>query len=192
MLTFLGGVLWIAFCIFMIVLVIYSGSISFLFIGIINLFIIVGIYIVNIGIKEIVKDVKTSKNGILTYGLVVNLVPSGASINGREILDAEIIIMDEFGMISKFKESVGLSYNKYRIGSFVEVKYFEGDINIISSLRENEIPWDISERLIAEMKKQNEESYITNEQNNDTFSSVYNNTQTKETVIINGVEYIRK
>ncbi len=185
------SIIWVAFCLFMMIMLYKSsGILGMIFTGpFLGLFLSVGVVLLVISIKKIIRDKKTDKHGMITYGLVSGLKPTGAKYGGREELKAEVIIVDDIYNLSRYEEVVGSSYNKYPVGTFVKVKYFEGDINIISAVGQNEVPWDVGDRLIAEFKNSTGESYVAMSPSSAELGNTY--IDKPETIVINGVEYVR-
>ena len=103
------------------------------------------------GVKKIMRDKKTELYGTETFGQIVRVSRTGSYDNGRPELKAEVVIyIPEDGKIAKFEEIIGFSPSKYRIGEFVLLKYLKGDINIIRSALEHEIPYNILQAIQTE------------------------------------------
>jgi len=114
----------------------------------ISVFLIIGIVLIVKGAKQVIKDIKTKKYGIPCYGIVQNLQLTGSYINEqpeyKAILD---IINPNTNQLEKVEEIVGLNPNKYPIGSYVQCKYYEGDINFERIVNPNEVSSSFREIL---------------------------------------------
>lgn len=142
------------------------------------MFLIIGIVIMVIGIKKLVSNMLTEIKGIETYGVIMDIYPSGASVNGRNIMNVDVNIVEENGNIGRYTESIGTG-RKYNTGDFVKVKYYKYDINIKGKVRKEEIPYYTLEKISVEDE-------IINRPVGD--SIVING----DTIVVNGVEYVRK
>lgn len=142
-------------------------------------FLIIGIVIMAIGIKKLVSNMLTAVKGIETYGIIMDIYPSGASVNGKNIMNADVIIIEEDGNRGRYTESIGTGGNKYNTGDYVKVKYYKNDINIIDRVQKEEIPYYTLEKLSIEEEIINGPVNESIEVNGDT-------------IVVNGVEYVRK
>ena len=163
MFNFLFGFIWTAFTtlIFIICLAVpgeqRGGSAmtlpTFL---ILILFEVIGLCLLIGGLKKIIKDKKTKKHGIKCYGVVSDIQPTGASVNGEPEYKAILnFINPETNKLETIEEIIGLNYNNYPIGSYVLCKYYQGDINLENIVSENEIPEDIKKYLIPSQQGSN-------------------------------------
>ena len=150
---------------------------------IIAVFLIVGIYLIVKGARQVIRDSKTKKYGIPCYGIVQNIKPTGVSINEQPEFKALLdIINPNTNQVENIEEVVGLNPNKYPIGSYVLCKYYEGDINFERIVQPSEISSSYRELL----KPVNYTSGVPNE-----FMS-YTNLEfspDREYVTIDGVKY---
>jgi hypothetical protein len=146
------------------------------------IFFIVGIAMIVIGVRKIMQNAATAAVGAETYGVVIDVYPSGSSVNGRPILNADVIIVEENGITGRYTESIGMDYNKYKPGQFVKVKHYKKDINILEKVEPHTVPYHIKDKIDAE-------SGLV-----DNYNSDYNigGTGAADTITINGVEYVRK
>lgn len=97
-------------------------------------------------------------------------------------------------MIGMYKETIGMRYNKYRVGDFfLRLKHYKNDVNILAKVDSSEIASQIRERLEEEAGiGKNGYAY-----NSDQFGRGGNRydvdgTGVADTITINGIEYIRK
>lgn len=132
----------------------------------------VGIFILFRGIIKIIKDISTNIKGEECFGKVYNIYNSGTYVNGRPELKADILVyiqsLQDTMIVS---EIIGFNIGKYRIGSYVKLKYYNGDINFERIIDEYELPLDA--------KYQFEKSQLFDSNENDT-------------IIVNGIEYVKK
>lgn len=104
------------------------------------LFEAIGIFMLVSGIKQILKDKKTSKYGIEAYGRILRIFPTGASANGVPELQAEIgTYIPDTGETREFTEITGFK-PLYDVGDYLLLKYYEDDVNIVQRLEKNEVP----------------------------------------------------
>lgn len=192
------GIFWTAFSSVFVLAMNGEGAeeVPFFAHAMIWLFVAIGVVLIVVGLRKILANIATSTKGEETYGIVVDVYPSGTRVNGRPVLNADVEIVESNGMIGRYTESIGMSH-KYRVGDFVEVKYYNNDINILGRAADSEVPYDHRERLIAEsgIGASHEYSGTFNQRyDNGSYGYKYNAGRTSgdDTVIINGVEYTRK
>lgn len=152
-----------------------------LFIG---LFIFIGLFMIFSGLKEIFTNIQTNKLGVETYGIVTDIRPTGSYVNGKPELKAEVLVYIDDYNIETYEEIIGFDRMKYKIGDYVKVKHHNKDINIVEETREDYIPMDIKDLL------DNESEGVLNTKTFDSNFSIIGGS--KETIIIDGVEYVRK
>lgn len=120
------------------------------------IFEVIGLSLLVSGIKQVIKDKKTNKFGDTTYGQIISIYGTGSSTNGKEELQAEILTyVSNENTVKKINEIIGFPPIEYNVGDFVQLKIYEGDINIIQSVSENIIPYTILTLLQEETKKEN-------------------------------------
>lgn len=152
----------------------------------IGVFILIGVVMIVIGLKKILTNAATSMKGVESYGTIVDIYPSGTRVNGRPVLNADVVIVEYTGVTGRYTESIGMDYNKYRIGEYVKVKHYNKDINIIEKASEYQLPYDIKEKLDFETGMSgprdawNENGYG------------YGRNDSPDTIVVDGVEYVRK
>lgn len=153
-----------------------------LFIG---LFIIVGLILCFSGIKEIFTNMQTNKLGVETYGVIIDLRPSGSYVNGKPELKAEVAVYINDYNIESYEEIIGFDRLKYKPGDYVKVKHHNKDINIIEKINEDYLPIEIKEVL------DNEVGHIGRIEDR-FYDSEFGANTSEETIIVNGIEYVRK
>ena len=147
-----------------------------LFLGV---FILVGVIMIVLGLRKIIRNIATSTHGREIYGLIVDVCPSGTTVNGRPQLQADVLIVEEDASIGRYSEAIGFDWNKYRHGDFVKLKHYRKDINILEKANEYSVPLYIKDVLEQEAKM--------------SFSGhVTPYEVAPETITIDGVEYVKK
>lgn len=163
MFKFLFGLVWIAFVtpIFIMCLVVpgeQRGGVDmnpYLFIFFV-VFEVVGLYMLISGLRKIVKDKKTKRNGIKCYAIVSDIQTTGSYVNDKPEYKATLnFVNPETNQLETIEEIIGFNYNKYPINSYVLCKYYQGDINLENLVFENEIPGDIKKHLVPNQQMTN-------------------------------------
>ncbi len=142
------GLIWTAISLLIFIVMLSTGSVFGILFMLI--FVAIGLFVLWTGVKKLKANKDTDIHGVETYGIVVDIRPSGSSVNGRDILNADVVIVEETGVTGRYTESIGTSYNKYRIGEYVFVKYYNDDINIINKAEATIVPEHIKEKLASE------------------------------------------
>lgn len=151
----LFGLVWITFITGAIVVSIFgqsasSSGIPIFVYPIFALFEFIGIFIFTRGLKKIIKDRKTQKYGTHCYGVISDIVQTGASVNGNPEYKAVIdFVNPNTQQLDTLEEIVGFNYNKYHINSYVLCKYYEGDVNIIDQISDAQVPEEYKNMLSA-------------------------------------------
>ena len=136
------------------------------------LFWVVGLFILAVGLKKIIRNTATHINGEECFGKICNIYNSGTYVNGNPELKADILVYIPSTQETKIiSEVVGFNREQYMIGSYVLLKYYNGDINVIGNADELIIPSDSK----CELEKA--QPLAMNK---------------RDTIIVNGVEYVRK
>lgn len=109
----------------------------------------VGIIMIIIGLRKIIKNAQTDKFGEICYGRIIDIRRSGAYVNNVPELKAIVTVyIESLGTTEDVEEVIGLATKrKYQVGDYIEGKYYNGDINIDSYVPENVIPLHIQEKL---------------------------------------------
>lgn len=134
-----------------------------------GLFWAIGIIMIIIGLRKIIKNAKTEKFGEVCYGRIIDIRKTGTRVNNVPELKAIVAVyIESLGTTEEIEEVIGLATNrKYNVGDYIEGKYYNGDINIDSYIPETMIPSHIQNRFKDLIK-------------------------TEDTITIDGVEYVRK
>ena len=128
----------------------------------------IGVGLLYSGLKQIKKDRRTNKMGIITYGQIISISGTGSSVNGVEELQAVILTyLPNEHCVKQFSEIIGFPPIKYNVGNFVQLKYYDGDVNIVQAVSENSISYAILDLFKEE-------------------------TQQKDTIIVNGEVYVKQ
>lgn len=114
----------------------------------------IGIWLIIKGANQIITNRKTDVNGLDTYGCVLKTFTTGNSINDLPETKAQILTYLENEKTTKvFEEVVGFGSTEYNIGTFVRLKQFENDINVIEAVTRDLIPDYILEELDPHINK---------------------------------------
>lgn len=137
----------------------------------IGIFWFIGISVLIKGIITVKKDSDTENKGELAYGRITRVYKSGTYINNRPEykIDAKVFIPSTFET-TMLSEVIGFNRSLYPVGTYVEVKYYNNDINIVRMIDLEEMPSHIADRLYKETASIDDQN----------------------TIIIDGVEYVRK
>lgn len=137
-----------------------------------GIFWIIGFWVLFKGLKRIIKDYLTEKNGEICYGIIRNISQTGASVNGIPQLKALLsVYLESTGNMEEIEEIIGLAIpQKYQVGDYVECIYYNGDINIKSAISEEILPNNLT-ALFKNFKKELLE---------------------RDTILVNGIEYVKK
>ena len=109
-----------------------------LFIG---LFWAIGIFMIVVGLRKVLINLKTGIKGVRTYGVVIDILETNCYSNGQPQLKADVVVIMKDKSTQRYQEVIGYDYNKYRIGEVLSVKHCDKDINIIGIAIENQIPY---------------------------------------------------
>ena len=186
------GIIWTLFTsIFAFVFISAGDDVPSLLVLMLIAFVVIGVYLIFIGAKKVIKDSKTNKFGIECFGIVRSVEPTNVYINDRPQYRTNIDIVNPNTLqLEQLSEVTGTNYYKYPINSYVKCKYYEGDINIIGMIIENDIPGDYKKLLVP------------NNNSNTSFSDPFNPappsysdisfSEDRQTVTIDGETYIKK
>ena len=134
----------------------------------IGLFWIGGAIILIRGIRKILKNQKTEKNGEQCYGKICGIRPTGAKIMGKTVYKVLVAtFIQSFNQTNILETEIGTDNIAYSVGTYVELKYYKGHTKIDKIIEMNQIPQEICGLI-----NQNVEQY----------------NKTHETVNINGVD----
>jgi hypothetical protein len=154
-----------------------------------GIFILVGLYLLFTGIKQVIVDTKTNIHGKETYGLILNISPTGVSVNRVPELQAEILVITDHNQTKTFTEVVGLKPIQYQVGTYALVKYYNNDINLIKPVLEHEVP------EMIRMSLQSNNNIIAppnNGPSNNKMNIVKQNNIDTDTYYLNGEKYTKK
>ena len=109
----------------------------------------VGIIMIIVGLRKIIKNAQTEKFGEVCYGRIIDIMRTGTRVNNVPELKAIVqVYIESEGRLDTIEEVIGLATKReYNIGDFIEGKYYNGDINIDSYIPETVIPLHIQEKL---------------------------------------------
>lgn len=149
-----------------------------------GIFWLVGIFLIVTGLRKLIRDGRTEKQGEICYGMVENVYPSGSYVNGQPLYKADVLVfIPSENREATISENIGFKSYDYPVQSFVKVKYFNNDINIKERLSLEKVPLDIKERFISNRTQPIENYQVTNT----------NITQgpTPDLIVVDGVTYKR-
>lgn len=166
------GLIWTTITFICTLPVLFEGEIGVMLF--LSFFWIIGIYLIKSGLKEIRTNKATDNFGEECFGIITDIYETGTYVNDVPELKADIkaYIPSLLETIS-VSEKLGLAHKagEYDIGTYVLLKYYNGDVNIVYSVDEAILPADAKYELekIAPQK-----------------------TSVQDTIILDGVEYVRK
>lgn len=100
------------------------------------------------GLKEIIRNNKTENYGQECFGKVVYIYDTGTRVNESILYGAEVIVyINSEHRTMIVKEKVGFNPELYKVGTYVKVKYYRGDINFIGGVSESSVPIFIKESI---------------------------------------------
>ena len=89
-----------------------------------GIFWLVGFFMLFRGLRKIIRDTSTNIKGEECFGKVCDIYNSGSYVNGRPELKADILVyIDSIQETKIVSEIIGFNMYKYRIGSYVKLKY---------------------------------------------------------------------
>lgn len=138
-------------------------------------FLIIAIFLLKKGIKKILVNTTTKAKGEICYGKILNVSKTGTVVTGNPELQAKVLVyVPSRHETLEITEVVGLAPNAYvyEEGKYVELKYYNDDINFERILNVEELPYGYKERF----------DMVLNE---------YDRTE-EDIVMVDGVEYIKK
>ena len=142
----------------------------------------IGIIMMFIGLKEIIRNIKTNVYGIKCFGKVLDIYSTGVKINGRTVYKASVLIyLENEGITKIINEKIDYK-NRFLKDCYVTVKYYNGDINFVDFLEdERNIPQHIIAMLNKETSNINKTENEYKEYNNEAKLHNYgsNNIETK-------------
>jgi len=119
-----------------------------------SIFWAIGIIILVIGIKKYKTDKATEKFGDECYAKIVNVYPSGTTVNGRREFKADFLVYVSMSRaVKKIAEIIGFDPVDFPVNSYARVKYYNNDINIKEIISVNSVPVNIRD-AIESYKKQ--------------------------------------
>jgi hypothetical protein len=110
-----------------------------LFLG---LFWIVGIVMLIIGLRRIIRNTLIATRGEETYGIVMDVRPSNIRIKNRPVWEAEVALLRD-GHLVTLTATVCTVYNQYKPGDFMHLKCYKNDINILGKALRADVPYNI-------------------------------------------------
>lgn len=151
----LFGIIWTFISLSILFILIYLGIKELIVYIFISIFVIVGIIMLVVEIKKLIKDRNTDKYGEIVYGIVNKVYESGTYINGEAEQKADILVyIESENRFETISEIDGLGVPIYEEDACVKLKYYKGDINFIE---------EIYDRSLIPLNVQNSiEQYLNN------------------------------
>lgn len=144
-----------------------------------GIFIAVGLWLFISGVITVFRNHQTNTKGRETYGVILAVMQTGCYVNNRAEYKAEVLTVLENNTVETFEEIIGFSFFKYKPGNYVLLKHYKTDINIVKVINPNEIPYSVLSLL--------ESTQNILPVDDDTYNETEN-----DTIVLNGVEYVRK
>ncbi|MBR3280349.1 MAG: hypothetical protein IKI57_00685 [Clostridia bacterium] len=108
----------------------------------------IGVFCIANGYAAILKNKKTDKYGINTFGRILDIASTGNMIGGEPELKASVVVyMPKLNSIQVFEEVIGSAPAKYDVGMYVNVKQYSDDVNIVSTVNKEAIPPSVIEKI---------------------------------------------
>ena len=115
---------------------------------VIGIFFFIGLMVFIKGVRKIWKNIKTSKNGEEGYAILKDIVPTGSRVNGMpEMKGVFLVYILSLNRTETQEEIIGFNPFKYKVNDYVRVKYYDGDINIIEKISDNQVPSNVKRQL---------------------------------------------
>ena len=118
--------------------------------------------------------------------MVTDIYESGTYVNDNPEWKSDFKVIDKNGNLVDCSEIVGFNENKYPVGSFVKVKYHNGDINILEAVSESQI----SNMVLLDYKKVFDAEIANENLKRNNIPNV-SSTYCAEIIVINGIKYQR-
>lgn len=120
-----------------------------LFIG---LFWIIGLVMLFLGIRKIYRNIRTATHGVETYGVIIDITATNMRVNNHPIMQAEVAVVQD-GKIEMHSERIGTGGYKYKIGSYLLLKCYKNDINMLRQVERSQVPYAQLSLLDAEYEQ---------------------------------------
>lgn len=145
------GIIWtvISFIIGFVLLLVMNfggegGGDLVLGLAIVALFLVVGLFMIFLGLKRYITDNRTERFGEECFGRIKEIYADKVAFDGRKELKAKVkVYIPSYNIVVDAEEFVGYEDPDYEVGDYVKVKYYIGDINFLSGI---ESPMDLPER----------------------------------------------
>ncbi len=108
----------------------------------------IGIRMIRSGAKVVIADKKTDDFGNIVFGRILDISTTGTYTNNIPELKATILAyIPEEGGTRTFTEIIGYSAKDYPPGTFLLLKHFEDDVNIVQIIQEDSVSAVALEKL---------------------------------------------
>lgn len=113
-----------------------------------SIFLLIAVILIIYGLIKVIRNAMTETSGEKCYGIISGLKPTNTSIMDKPILNAVVnLYVESENKVLTIEESIGLDSDKYAIGTFVELKYYKGDINFVGVIDKTLVPANAMEHL---------------------------------------------
>ena len=102
---------------------------------------IMGIILMLVGLKIVIRDTMTKIKGEECFGKVIKVYATNKHINNRTVYKADFAVyISSLEKVEILSEEIGLDRTKFPKGDFFKVKTYKGDLNLGKKIDKNQIP----------------------------------------------------
>lgn len=123
-----------------------TGTFVTIFCIIFAIFFLVGVVLICKGYKKAIHNAKIDKYGTEAYGLISEILQINSNTNNCNEFKVTLFVYKIDNTVGIFSKNI-YDNNKYNTGDFLIVKYYKGDINILSQEKSSNIDDDIKQAL---------------------------------------------
>lgn len=107
----------------------------------------IGLITIFIGIKRIITTSKVKKYGLISYGIVDDIIAHKDSDGTTYEYSFGVVDMDTYEIKHFFSHENGIPFREYKLNDFVMCKYYKNDFVVLDNVTEDDIPNDIKNKL---------------------------------------------
>lgn len=100
---------------------------------------IIGFVLFILCAKKIIKKICFETKGIKTYGVILNLSPTGSYYNSKQEYQGKILVVTKSHSTIALTTLVGCDISMYQPGKYVLVKHYKNEIKLINPVLQSEI-----------------------------------------------------
>ncbi len=115
------------------------------------LILVVGLAVLLCGLISGGKDFLTLLFGKKTYAFVTDVRKTNSLVYNQYIYESDFNVYDESGKPEVITTKIGTNKNKFPLGTYVELKYYKGNIYRIKSISSNFVPNNIKNMIKKEI-----------------------------------------